>query len=50
LLFVEYESDGQIGLSRQDFEKIEVKCAKKGNFGHIYYVIMLYKVIFFSKL
>jgi len=45
----EYESDGQIDLSRQDFEKIEVKCAKKSNFSHIYYVIMA-KVIFFSEL
>jgi len=31
----------QIDLSRQGFEKIEVQYAKKGDFGHIYYVIML---------
>jgi len=27
--YTESESDGQISLSHQDFEKIEVKCAKK---------------------
>jgi len=29
------ESVGKIGLSRHDFEKIEVKCAKKGDFEQI---------------
>jgi len=40
-----YESDSQIGLSRQNFETIEVKCAKKVIFNYIYYAIMV-KVIF----
>jgi len=47
--YAEYESDDQIGLLCQDFEKIGIKCAKKGNFGHIRYAIMA-KVIFFSEL
>jgi len=29
------EYSGQIGLSHQDFEKIEIKYAIKGDFGHI---------------
>jgi len=44
--YVEYESGGQIGLSHQDFEKIEVKCAKKDDFDHTHYVIIA-EVIFF---
>jgi len=35
----------KIGLLPQDFEKIEVKCAKKDNFDHNHYAIMT-KVIF----
>jgi len=27
--YAEYKFGGQIGLSRQNFEKIEVKCVKK---------------------
>jgi len=46
--YAEYES-GQIDLSHQDFEKIEVKYAKKSDFGYIHYAIMT-KVIFFSDL
>jgi len=42
----EYKSGGQIGLSYQNFEKIEVKCVKKDNFDHIHYTIMA-KIIFF---
>jgi len=38
---------GQIGPSHQKiFEKIEVKCIKKGDFGQIHYAIMA-KVTFF---
>jgi len=42
------ESSSQIGLSRQDFEKIAVKCAKKDNFGHIYYAIMTKITVFLN--
>jgi len=38
--YAEYESGGQIGLLRQDLQKIEVKCAEKDNFDLIYYAIM----------
>jgi len=44
--YAEYESGDQTDLSHQDFKKIEIKCAKKGDFGHIHYVILV-KVIFF---
>jgi len=35
--YAEYKSGGQIGLSRQDFVKFEIKCAKTDDFVHIYY-------------
>jgi len=47
--YAKYKSSSQIGQLRQYFEKIEVKCAKKGDFSHIHYAIMS-KVIFFSEL
>jgi len=41
--YVESESAGQIGLSRQDFEKVELNMS---DFGHIHYAIMA-EIIFF---
>jgi len=49
LYYAESEFGGQIDLSCQDFEKIQIKYAKNDwrNFGHIHYAIM---ANFFSKL